>query len=553
MADAAELAAITDASLIPGRGWTRRLEAVVFDGVTLVHYRRRLDRPDRPWIRMGAVSDAATGPGELTWIGGRLHCRVLEAAGALTYRLTSDGWQPTSDRPWQPPPRQQLSLTAEVADAVGLLRAASVCERTWPQALVDEAGSIFGYQRRPDGRWQRSSCLRLADPQFADATNSSVKLAQVTGDRDATVTPWGERLPTLSRSRATAGIRGTDLGVRFEHEGRSFLLFGDTHWTRPWLVLRDSIAEVFDDEPLPTVRFHGSPLQLRGGGATMGEYDVPLDAFSHQGELYGLFSSNHNQHRQTMGRSILARCVDPGLAPDPKRRHRPIRFQALATLSDWHFINVSVQLRPAAEVPGCGREGEVLLLWGTGSYRASEIRLAMLDAAGLARLSRLSGPVATAELGLRYWDGGGWSDDELAAAPLFRPGAFGELSVRWIPAAGRYALLTATGPEDPAGNAITLRWADQPAGPWTSRLRLLDWVAKGMSPDPFTRFIKASHDDQVAEAIFPAQAKGNGAAYAPYLFDSRLEADELVLRYTLSTWNPYQVVLLEHRLVPGEF
>ena len=39
-----------------------------------------------------------------------------------------------------------------------------------------------------------------------------------------------------------------------------------------------------------------------------------------------------------------------------------------------------------------------------------------------------------------------------------------------------------------------------------------------------------------------------GAAYAPYLFDARAAGDTLVLRYTLSTWNPYQVVLMEHRL-----
>ncbi len=68
-----------------------------------------------------------------------------------------------------------------------------------------------------------------------------------------------------------------------------------------------------------------------------------------------------------------------------------------------------------------------------------------------------------------------------------------------------------------------------------------------------TRFIKAGPNDPVAESLFPAQARGNGAAYAPYFFDARRDGDDLVLRYTLSTWNPYQVVLMEHRLVPGEF
>jgi hypothetical protein len=177
----------------------------------------------------------------------------------------------------------------------------------------------------------------------------------------------------------------------------------------------------------------------------------------------------------------------------------------------------------------------------------------MLDASALDRLNNLTRSVTTSDLGLRYWDGAGWSEDETAAAPLFSPAALGELSVRWVPDAGRYAMLTASGPEDPIGAAVTLRWAEAPQGPWTPPLRLLDWVAGGMSPDPFTRFIKANPDDEVGDRIFRAQARGTGGAYAPYLFDARRDGDEIVLRYTLSTWNPYQVVLMEHRLTVGEY
>ncbi len=81
----------------------------------------------------------------------------------------------------------------------------------------------------------------------------------------------------------------------------------------------------------------------------MGEYDVPLDAFSHGGRLYALFSSNHGRARQVMGRSVLARLRDP-LVIDPTARRRPLRFDALATVSERWFINVSAQRRPAAEV-----------------------------------------------------------------------------------------------------------------------------------------------------------------------------------------------------------
>lgn len=542
-------------SAVAGRGWPRprTAEVAVRDGARIDHFRRLSDRPDRAWTHVGVISEAAIGPADLALIDGMLRARVPEADGAVIYEFYETGWQRAAEQVWTAPLRPSVPTAAELGVPADLLGSVAAFDADWPQAVAEIGGAVYSYQRRPDQRWQRSACLRVGSEPVREASSSSVKVAQITGERDATPTPWGERTPTLSRSRSSAGIRGTDLGVRVEHCGRSFLLFGDTHWTRPWLVLRDSIAEVFSDGGLPEVRFHGSPLRVRGQGVTRGEYDVPLDAFGHGDAFYALFSSNHGRDRQVMGRSVLARCATAEPVIDPGLRRRPIVFDAVATLSDWHFINVSVQRRPAAEVPGAGGDGEVLLIWGTGSYRSSEVRLAMLDAVALDRLERLRGPISTAELGLRYWDGDAWVGDEESAAPLFRPGAYGELSVRWVPAVGQYAMLLATGPGDAAGNAITLRWSTTPAGPWTTRLRLLDWVAEGMTPDPFTRFIKASADDPVAEAIFPAQAKSNGAAYAPYFFDARRDGADLLMRYTLSTWNPYQVVLMEHRLVPGEF
>jgi len=535
----------------------RWVDAVVLDGERLGHYRRRLDRPDRPWVRVGTVAERATGPGRLTRRGRVLVAVVPEAHGIATYRLGGTGWEPSADAiPPLDAPQPRESPTAEdlSVDSRHLRAVATFTASGWAQALTDEDGSVFSYHRTPEGRWERNACLRLHDPDFIAAGPESVKLAQVTGDIDATPTTWGERAPTLSASLSTAGVRGTDLGVRFDHGGRTFLLFGDTHWTSRWLTTRDSIAEVTGSGPrqgLPGVRFHGSPLKLVGGRTTMREYDVPLDAFSAGGELYGFFSSNHFHRRRVMGRSVLARAEDPRLVIDPASRRAPVRFRVLGTFSDRHFINVSTQL-----------VGDDLLIWGSGSYRASEPRLAKLDGEALARLAR-KGTVpfhaaATrkgtvpfrAALGVRYWDGAGWSDDEEDAAPLFTPAALGELSVRWVPAVDSYLMLAGSGPEDPIGPAITLRVAANPWGPWSPRLRLLDWVTTGMShADPFTRFVKAAGEgDPVGDRIFPGQADGTGAAYAPYLFDARLDDDELVLRYTLSTWNPYQVVLMQHRL-----
>lgn len=551
------MVAIGPASAVTERGWLswrRRLEVAVLSQGRLEHFRRFTDRPDRPWVRVGLISDEATGPGELASTPGKLRALVPQSGGPVVYQLTAAGWRLAADQSWVRPARPDAPRAVELGLPADVLRAVCCFGGEREQAITDEAGSVFSYHRADDRRWVRSGCLRLFDPDFVEAANASVKLAQVTGEFDATPTPTGERRPTLSRSLSTAGVRGTDLGVRFEHRGRSFLLFGDTHWSRSRLALRDSIAEVFGDDPLPEVRFHGSPLRLIGGRTSMGEYDVPLDALSLGGELFVFFSSDHFANGLTMGRSVIAKADDPELRLHPSRRHSALSFRYLRTLSRRYFINVSVQLRPAGEVPGCGSEGEVLLIWGTGTYRASEVRLAMLGSAALSRLSEASPLGDAADLELRYWAGDGrWVNDEAEAVALFRPGAYGEVSVRWVGEVGRYAMLTASGPDDSAGLAVTLRWAEHPWGPWTPRLRLLDWVAGGMHPDRFTRFIKASSDDEVAEAIFAAQARGGGAAYAPYLFDARREGNDMLLRYTLSTWNPYQVVLMEHRLEPGEF
>jgi len=438
----------------------------------------------------------------------------------------------------------------------------------WLQALVQEGTSVYQWHRqmwRGRTRWVRAACLRF-DPGdgFTVDAEPSVKLAQVTGERDSQPSRTDA---TLSFSESRSGVRGTDLGVRVDHAGRTFLLFGDSHWTRPGRVTRDAIGVVTPRGSvpgLPGVELHGAPLRIVGGPATSREYDVPLDAFSLDaaqagpqsrdaraedgpaGEFFAFFSSHHFARHQVMGRSLLTRAVDPSLPVCGGERRRPIDFRLLGTFSDRYFVNVSV-----------ARRGETLYVWGSGSYRADDLRLARIDLGDPAvRDALLGGKHWSRPLGgLTYWAGQHpddtprWSPDEDDAAPVL-PGAFGELSVRWLPEAGRYLLLAMDGPEDPIGPGVTLRTASEPWGPWTPRRRLFDWIARGMAHhDEASRFIRAYHaGDPVGDAIFPLQRAMTGAAYAPYLFDARAAGDTLVLRYTLSTWNPYQVVLMEHRL-----
>ncbi len=547
----------------PGR--PHRLEAVIGtlndDGMlSLHHWFCGQQRPDTPWLRGDLITASALAPGAVEQRGRpgtaahELVVHVAEPDGLIEYawsvnepapsrwrRIGPLGAPAAIERPaWDGPEHATEWGSGTV---IATATAATRLKSGWVQALVQVDGSVYHLHRRERAgpvRWVRHACLRLDDlSPWTAAPLPSRKVAQVTGERDSQPARPDATLSTRWRS----GVLGTDLGVRVDHEGRTFLLFGDTHWhRRPWLGTRDAIAEVHDpDVDLPAVRLHGAPLSVRGGGVTLREYDVPLDAFSLDGELYAFFTSDHFRDAQVMGRSVLTRA--PGLRVDPRARWRPLRFHHLGTFSTHRFINVSAQ-----------RIGAHLYLWGSGAYRADDLRLARVDLTtpGLAGDLR-AGRFETFAGAVRYWTGHGrdWSACESEALPLLSPGALGEVSVRWVPEVDRYLMLTMSGPDDPIGAAVVLRAAAHPWGPWSPRLRLFDWVSSGMSfADPARRFIKAIADgsDPVGDRVFRAQSTATGAAYAPYFYDARLDGDELVLRYTLSTWNPYQVVLMQHRI-----
>jgi Domain of unknown function (DUF4185) len=477
----------------------------------------------------------------------------------------------TPDLPWRP---------GGVATwGAGPVRASALCSTDhgdrWLHALTQEDTSIYHlYRHRTPGdgfRWMRSACLRLDDRARCDVDPGrprSEKIAQVTGEPDAQT---GRN--TLGMTRSKSGIHGTDLGVTFSHRGRRFLLFGDTHWDDGSRVTLDSIGEVHDrpaGQP-PVVDLHGSPLRVVGGAITDREYDVPLDAFSAAGQVFVFFTSDRFENGKVMSRSVLTRALDPGLQIDPRARDRTLDHQLLTTFSDHRFINVSVQFRPAAAVPGFGGRGDVLLIWGSGAYRADDLRLAVLDLRDPALWPLLLGrePSPVGLLGVRYFTGAcagmpSWSLYEDEARPLLWPGALGELSVRWVPEIVRYLLMAMSGPEDPIGAAVWLRTARQPWGPWSARRQVFDWVLDGMGlrdrngdgrPDRVGQFIHdagASPPDQVGDCIFDIQCNGGGAAYAPYLHEVRRQGERVTLRYMLSTWNPYQVMLMSHDVTMRE-
>ena len=166
--------------------------------------------------------------------------------------------------------------------------------------------------------------------------------------------------------------------------------------------------------------------------------------------------------------------------------------------------------------------------------------------------------------GLRYFAGGSnWSSNEDDAAPLFCAGDVGELSARWNPFLARWLLLFNSG--NPRG--ILMHSARQPWGPWsTDPVMIFDpTAAPGASPCSGPGYGKFMHVDyrvarcdHVQDDMFdPGHLRDDewGGEYGPYqitryagtTFDNTPQ-----IWFTMSTWNPYQSMLMK-ALIPRRF
>lgn len=122
---------------------------------------------------------------------------------------------------------------------------------------------------------------------------------------------------------------------------------------------------------------------------------------------------------------------------------------------------------------------------------------------GDARLARMAGA------GFEYWTGAGWSPSAADAAPVMA-GPVGELSVQYNEVLGRWVAMHL----DEHRAAIVVRTAPAPVGPWTAGAVVADG---------------ADHPGLYGGFLHP----DNGA----------------VLRFTMSRWDPYHVLLMECREV----
>jgi Domain of unknown function (DUF4185) len=397
--------------------------------------------------------------------------------------------------------------------------------------------------------WIRHSVL-IARPYPRRLTETR-KIVQLTGefDREGWSPEKGKEPFAYNRTESRFGIRGTDLGASFMHKNRVYFLFGDT-----WRVGQaqeqqdlDSIGFSTDtntDQGL-SITFYKQPPIVRNPNIPQHGFEVPLDGVSVNNLMYVFFSTDH-VHLGTadiMGRSILARSENDGY-----------EFDYLYEFSRHKFINLSIertmiQDEEDASILGLHKGTEVLYIWGSGTYRSSEIYLAVLPLSGLENRDSI-----------RYFSGDSktvkWSSSESDSTPLFCDGSIGELSVRWNSFLGKYLALFNS--DNPGG--IHMRSSSKPWGPWSSdTIMVFDPWFPERPGDPcsgagYGKFMHISWKDRkcdhVQDDMFsPGNNRDNeyGGVYGPYQisrYSSGEEGKWTRVYFTMSTWNPYQVMLM---------
>ena len=338
--------------------------------------------------------------------------------------------------------------------------------------------------------------------------------------------------PTLSLTETRYGITGSDLGYSFEHDGKAWFVFGDTMGTRAGDPIATTTATAGDEGvrlDFLTDR-EGQYLRVRPPGVSMGGFEVPVSGIGLDGKVYVVVSTNHTRGREE-DISVLTRFDEA--------TGEFTRLRDLSALPQGHFLNLSMRLQPG-HMDGLPAGGPWVLMWGTGKHRESDAWLSIV-------------PAATFETGegTLYWTGDveRWSADERDAVPVVEHPTMGDLSVTWVADLGAWLMVYDS--RDPRG--VLVRWSATPWGPWSEHQTIFQRA------DGLGRFIhEPGEDDGLAGPMIGGGDRDpmdeGGGNYAPYVVErfTRVEEGVLSFWYTMSTWNPYLVVLMRSDLAISE-
>jgi uncharacterized protein DUF4185 len=208
--------------------------------------------------------------------------------------------------------------------------------------------------------------------------------------------------------------------------------------------------------------------------------------------------------------------------------------------------------------PGHPTAGEVVWLWGTGfPNRQSCVRLAYVPLGEIGNWRTQKDGDIEQRVRDNAWRffcktdrGDLWVKDEWKATPLFDCPSVGEFSVAWNQYLGLWLMLY--GNPDPRG--ILCRWANKPWGPWSKGIIIFEpWQDNGYHrfmhlPNPAPR---PGEPDPNPDGLSDIGRENDpGGEYAPIIIPRYTlgSGRSTTIRYTMSIWNPYTVVIMESEL-----
>lgn len=244
-----------------------------------------------------------------------------------------------------------------------------------------------------------------------------------------------------------------------------------------------------------------------------------------------IYATTDHSEFVTMGRSVVAVSDDDGY-----------NFAYLYDLSTQHFINASIVKTDLSVWEGFPEPNGVgLVMFGSGSYRQSDVRLAFQPAA------QIESPTS-----IRYFSGLGtsgqptWSSLEEDAQGLFNQPCVGELSVSYNRFICKWIMLYNCCCEESL-RGINIRTADNAWGPWSEpQVIFRPWLDNG-----YCHFIHTNWNFQVCDSVHdPGRQYEWGGEYGPYQFEDLAVGTDCTttIYFTMSTWNPYTVVLMSATL-----
>jgi uncharacterized protein (TIGR03437 family) len=409
-----------------------------------------------------------------------------------------------------------------------------------------------------------TALAQSADPVWVPG--SSQKVCQPNGETD-----YETRQPTVSRTQTNYGLSGDDLGASFEHNGKLWLLFGDTLPTATFngkpnaqtdsprtpsdndAIAFTSGADVNQCLKLDFVRdslgAFQNPVVLNAQGKpafTLGDFEVPLAGIDVAGRMFVMFATDKNSTFST--RSVMAVSDDDG-----NSYHYLYDFSAPScTRCDGaKFVNVAI-LSAASSL----KDG-YLYFWGSAGgtgYRNSSVFLARKLATAMAQPGAMQYFTGLAKDGVTP----NWSVSETDAVQLFQDldgtppapkNCTGELGVDYNTFLQRWVMLYNCGDRTAATpSGVYMRFAPQPWGPWGAPQTIFNgdrdrghcfFIHRAVTPtNPAC--------DQVGN---PGREATEGGAYGPYFLSPFTTGDTAsgasTFYYLLSTWNPYIEVIMK--------